>query len=109
MLISSSRQMPPFDAMRNARQFAPRVKQTLIKCNVTAVARTAALIADPSVPLIFEAAFEHVGVRVGVDMLKCLADGNRGCARSRGAPASRVITTTIPPPRPASSEDLGFR
>jgi hypothetical protein len=35
MLISSSRQMPPIDAMRNARQFAPRVKQTPIKYNVT--------------------------------------------------------------------------
>jgi hypothetical protein len=30
-LISSSRQMPPIDAMRNARQFAPRVKQTLME------------------------------------------------------------------------------
>ena len=74
-----------------------------------AVARIAALMADPSVPVIFEAASEHVGVRVRVDMLKCLADGNRSCARSRGAPASRVITTTIPLPRPTSSNELGFR
>ena len=74
-----------------------------------AVARTAALMADPSVPVIFEAAPEHVGVRVRVDMLKCLAVGNRSCARSRGAPASRVITTTIPPPRPTSSKELEFR
>jgi hypothetical protein len=36
MLISSSRQMPPIDVMRNARQFAPRVKQTLINCHLTA-------------------------------------------------------------------------
>ena len=36
MLISSSRQMPPIDAMRNARQFAPRVKQTPPKCQPTA-------------------------------------------------------------------------
>ena len=35
MLISSSRQMPPIDAMRNARQFAPRVKQTPPKCQPT--------------------------------------------------------------------------
>ncbi len=35
MLISSSRQMPPIDAMRNARQFAPRVKQTLPRCMLT--------------------------------------------------------------------------
>jgi hypothetical protein len=35
MLISSSRQMPPIDAMRNARHFAPRVKQTPPKCQPT--------------------------------------------------------------------------
>ena len=36
MLISLSRQMPPIDAMRNARQFAPRVKQTPSKSLLTA-------------------------------------------------------------------------
>jgi hypothetical protein len=41
-----------------------------------AVKRTAGLIADRSVPAIFEAAFEHSGVRVRVDVLERLA---RGC------------------------------
>ena len=34
-----------------------------------AVATTAALVADPTVPGIFEAAFEHAGARVRVDVL----------------------------------------
>jgi alkyl hydroperoxide reductase subunit AhpC len=34
-----------------------------------AVATTAALVADPTVPAIFEAAFEHAGARVRVDVL----------------------------------------
>ena len=37
-----------------------------------AVARTASLLVDPSVPAIFEAAFEHDGVRVRVDVLERL-------------------------------------
>jgi hypothetical protein len=40
-----------------------------------AVARTAALMADRSVPAIFEAAFEHFGVRVRVDVLERLPRG----------------------------------
>lgn len=40
-----------------------------------AVARTAALMAYPSTPAIFEAAFEHGGVRVRVDVLERLARG----------------------------------
>jgi predicted RecB family nuclease len=35
-----------------------------------AVAHTASLMADPSVPAIFEAAFEHAGVRIRVDVLE---------------------------------------
>ncbi|MEE2673396.1 MAG: DUF2779 domain-containing protein [Myxococcota bacterium] len=38
-----------------------------------AVARTQSLMADPSVPAIFEAAFEHDGVRIRVDVLERLA------------------------------------
>jgi len=43
-----------------------------------AVARTAALMADRSVPAIFEAAFEHSGVRVRVDVLERLPRGYWG-------------------------------
>jgi hypothetical protein len=38
--------------------------------HAAAVARTAALMADRSVPTIFEAAFEHSGVRIRVDVLR---------------------------------------
>src|SRR5436305_15156423 len=44
--------------------------------HTAAVARTAALMADPSVPAIFEAAFQHSGVRVRIDVLERLP---RGC------------------------------
>src|SRR6185312_464855 len=40
-----------------------------------AVARTAALMADRSVPAIFEAAFERSGVRIRVDVLERRAAG----------------------------------
>ena len=43
-----------------------------------AVTRTAALIADRSVPAIFEAAFEHSGVRIRVDVLERLPRGYWG-------------------------------
>ena len=41
MLISSSRQMPPIEAMRDDRQFAPRVKQTPPKWRLTKAVRNA--------------------------------------------------------------------
>src|SRR5712671_2482264 len=44
--------------------------------HVAAVARTASLMADRSVPAIFEAAFEHAAVKVRVDVLERLP---RGC------------------------------
>jgi hypothetical protein len=43
-----------------------------------AVKRTAALMADRSVPAIFEAAYEHFGVRVRVDVLERLPRGYWG-------------------------------
>jgi Domain of unknown function(DUF2779) len=43
-----------------------------------AVIRTAALMADRSVPAIFEAAFEHSGIRVRVDVLERLPRGYWG-------------------------------
>jgi hypothetical protein len=46
--------------------------------HAAAVARTAALMADRSVPAIFEAAFEHSGVRVRVDVLERLPRGYWG-------------------------------
>jgi hypothetical protein len=46
--------------------------------HAAAVARTAALMADRSVPAIFEAAFEYSGVRVRVDVLERLPNGYWG-------------------------------
>ena len=43
-----------------------------------ALTRTRALVADPTVPAIFEAAFEHDRVRIRVDVLERLADGEWG-------------------------------
>jgi len=43
-----------------------------------AVARTQALLADPAVPAVFEAAFVHAGVRIRVDVLERLARGTWG-------------------------------
>jgi len=43
-----------------------------------ALTRTRALVADPTVPAIFEAAFEHDRVRIRVDVLERLADGAWG-------------------------------
>lgn len=40
-----------------------------------AVARTAALVADPEVPAIFEAAFEHGGARMRADVLQRVGPG----------------------------------
>ena len=46
--------------------------------HAAAVTRTAALMADRSVPTIFEAAFEHNGVRIRVDVLERRARGYWG-------------------------------
>lgn len=43
-----------------------------------AVAQTRALMADPSVPAIFEAAFEHDGIRIRVDILERLGSKTWG-------------------------------
>ena len=43
-----------------------------------AVARTAALMADRAVSAIFEAAFEHAGIRIRADVLERLPDGSWG-------------------------------
>ena len=43
-----------------------------------AMRRTKELLRDPNVPAIFEAAFEHEGVRIRVDVLERLGDGRFG-------------------------------
>jgi hypothetical protein len=43
-----------------------------------AIAQTAALLADPSVPAIFEAAFEYDGIRIRVDVLERHGNGSWG-------------------------------
>jgi hypothetical protein len=46
--------------------------------HAAAVARTAVLMADRSIPAIFEAAFEHAGIRVRIDILERRARGYWG-------------------------------
>jgi hypothetical protein len=46
--------------------------------HAAAVRRTAALLADPAVPAAFEAAFEHDGVRIRVDVIERLGGGAWG-------------------------------
>ena len=46
--------------------------------HVEAMRRTRELIQDANVPAIFEAAFEHEGVRIRVDVLERLGDGRFG-------------------------------
>ena len=53
-----------------------------------AVIHTAALMADPSTPAIFEAAFEHTGVRVRVNVLERLPCNSWGLREVKGS--SRV-------------------
>jgi len=57
------------------------------KPHAAAVARTSALMADRSVPAIFEAAFEHSGVRIRVDVLERQSRGYWGIreVKSSGA------------------------
>ena len=47
-------------------------------CHSDAVRRTRRLVEDASVPAIFEAAFEHAGVRIRVDILERLSGGRWG-------------------------------
>ncbi len=52
-------------------------------------ARTRVLLEDPNVPAIFEAAFEHGGVRVRADLLERLPDGRFGLREVKSAGALR--------------------
>ena len=53
--------------------------------HAAAVIRTAALMADRSVPAIFDAAFEHAGVRVRVDVLERRSRGCWGMYEVKGS------------------------
>ena len=53
-----------------------------------AVARTRELMADPSVPAIFEAAYENAGVRIRADVMERLGEGRWGLREVKSA--SRV-------------------
>lgn len=50
-----------------------------------AVAHTAALMEDASVPAIFEAAYEHKGVRIRADVMERLDDGRWGLCEVKSA------------------------
>jgi hypothetical protein len=52
-------------------------------------ARTVELLADPGVPALLEAAFEHDGVRVRVDALERLPDGSFGLREVKSATAAK--------------------
>jgi hypothetical protein len=52
-----------------------------------AEARTRALLADPQVPAIFEAAFRYAGVRIRVDVIERLADGRVGLREVKASTA----------------------
>ena len=71
-----------------------------------AVARTNAFMTDERVPAIFEGAFEFDGIRIRVDVLERLAQGNWGLREVRAAPAPRIIISTTLPSRPACSKGL---
>jgi hypothetical protein len=49
--------------------------------------RTRALLADPDVPAIFEAAFTHAGVRIRVDLLERLGEGRFGLREVKASTA----------------------
>ncbi len=51
----------------------------------SAIGRTQALLADPAVPALFEAAFEYEGVRIRVDILERLEGGRFGLREVKSA------------------------
>ena len=53
--------------------------------HAVAVARTLALMADADTPAIFEAAFDHDGIRVRVDVLERLPNGDWGLREVKGS------------------------
>jgi len=55
--------------------------------HAAAEARTRALLADPDVPAIFEAAFTHSGVRIRVDLLERLGEGRFGLREVKASTA----------------------
>lgn len=68
-----------------------------------AVTRTAALMADRSVPAIFEAAFEHSGMRVRVDILERLPRGYWGMREVKSS-GERQVFEGIKLPRTLKSD-----
>lgn len=56
-----------------------------------AIARTRELLGDPSVSALFEAAFEHAGVRIRVDVLERLPGGAFGLREVKAAAALKDI------------------
>jgi hypothetical protein len=59
--------------------------------HAAAVARTRALLDDPSVPAIFEAAIEHDGVRIRVDILERLNDAAWGFREVKAGTRTRDV------------------
>jgi hypothetical protein len=55
--------------------------------HAAAEARTRALLDDPAVPAIFEAAFTHAGVRIRVDLLERLGEGRFGLREVKASTA----------------------
>ena len=56
-----------------------------------AIERTRALLADPAVPAIFEAAFEHAGVRIRADVLERLPNGRFGLREVKASASVKPV------------------
>ena len=56
-----------------------------------AIERTRALLADPAVPAIFEAAFEHAGVRIRADVLERLPGGRFGLREVKASAGLKAV------------------
>jgi hypothetical protein len=68
-----------------------------------ATARTHALLDDPAVPAIFEAAFEANAIRIRPDIIERLPGGRWGLREVKSSTrASRPTTSSTPPSRPTS-------
>jgi len=75
---------------REARRLFPGGVE-VVGSGAAALARTRELLADPSIPALFEAAFEHAGIRVRVDVLERLHGGAYGLREVKSSTSVKEI------------------
>jgi hypothetical protein len=75
---------------REARKLFPGGVE-VAESGAAALERTRALLADVSIPALFEPAFEHAGIRVRVDVLERLADGAFGLREVKSATGVKEV------------------